>query len=125
MNDFSVLLVDDEEEFLEVMVKRLRKRGLHISKAKSGLEAIAKIKETDMDVVVLDVRMPEMGGIQTLKKIKTISPSTEVIMLTGHASLEIAVEGMELGAFDYLMKPVNIDELFYRMQDAYKKKALQ
>jgi DNA-binding NtrC family response regulator len=78
-----------------------------------------------VDVIVLDVRMPGMDGIQTLREIKKRYPLVEVIMLTGHASLEVAIEGMELGAFDYLMKPVDIDELLYKIQDAYKKKLIQ
>jgi DNA-binding NtrC family response regulator len=78
-----------------------------------------------VDVVVLDVKMPGMDGIQTLKAIKSMDPLVEVIMLTGHASVEVAIQGMELGAFDYLMKPMDIDELLYKVQDAYKKKALQ
>lgn len=78
-----------------------------------------------IDVVVLDVRMPGIGGIQTLREIKKKDPLMEVIMLTGHASVEVAIEGMELGAFDYLMKPADIDELFYKLQDAFKKKTIQ
>jgi DNA-binding NtrC family response regulator len=69
--------------------------------------------------------MPGMNGIQTLREIKKIDPLMEVIMLTGHASVEVAIEGMELGAFDYLMKPADIDELFYKLQDAFKKKSIQ
>jgi len=75
--------------------------------------------------VVLDVRMAGMDGIQTLRAVKSAHPLLEVIMLTGHASLEIAREGMQLGAFDYLMKPIDLDELLYKLEDAYKKKTLQ
>ena len=78
-----------------------------------------------MDVVLLDVRMAGMDGIQVLKKIKEDYPLVEVIMLTGHANTEVAIEGMELGAFDYLMKPVDFDELLYKLQDANKKKVIQ
>jgi DNA-binding NtrC family response regulator len=78
-----------------------------------------------VDVVILDVRMPGMDGIQTLREIKARYPLIEVIMLTGHASLEAAIQGMELGAFDYLMKPIDIDDLLYKAQDAYKKKWIQ
>ena len=125
MDDFNILLVDDETEFLETLVKRLKKRRLNISGVKSGEEALVIVGEKCIDVVVLDVRMPGIDGIQTLKEIKEINPLIEVIMLTGHASLEVAVEGMELGAFDYLMKPIDIDELLYKIEDAYKKKKLQ
>ncbi len=83
------------------------------------------MNQKPMDVVVLDVRMPGMDGIQALREIKQRYPLTEVIMLTGHASREVAIEGMELGAFDFLMKPIDIDELLYKLQDAYKKKFIQ
>jgi len=122
VSEFRVLLVDDEVEFLETLVKRLRKRKLEVKSASSGEEAVNIIASEPLDVVVLDVKMPGMDGIETLKKIKSLKPSLEVIMLTGHASVEVAVQGMELGAFDYLMKPMDIDELLYKLQDAYKKK---
>ena len=125
MKNFNVLLVDDEVEFLETLVKRLTKRELNISMAKNGKDALKIIAGKEIDVVVLDVRMPDMDGIQTLREIKKKDPLMEVIMLTGHASLEVAIEGMELGAFDYLMKPADIDELFYKLQDAFKKKIIQ
>jgi DNA-binding NtrC family response regulator len=125
VKNFNVLLVDDELEFLETLVKRLTKRGLNISTAKSGEDALKIIGGKGIDVAVLDVRMPGMDGIQTLRKIKKIEPLMEVIMLTGHASVEVAIQGMELGAFDYLMKPADIDELFYKLQDAFKKKTIQ
>jgi len=122
VNNFNVLLVDDELEFLATLVKRLTKRGLNISTAKNGEDALKIIGGKVIDVVVLDVRMPGIGGIQTLREIKKKDPLMEVIMLTGHARLEVAIEGMELGAFDYLMKPADIDELFYKLQDAFKEK---
>jgi DNA-binding NtrC family response regulator len=78
-----------------------------------------------VDVVVLDVRMPGMSGVDTLREIKSRHPRVEVIMLTGHASMDLAIEGMECGAFDYLTKPMDIDELLYKIQDAYKKKTIQ
>jgi DNA-binding NtrC family response regulator len=118
-------LVDDEVEFVETLVKRLRKRKVNTAAVGSGEEALQVLKQTPVDVVVLDVKMPGMDGIETLREIKKISPLVEVIMLTGHANMEVAIEGMELGAFDYLMKPMDIDELLYKLQDAYKKKWLQ
>src|SRR4030042_6493623 len=114
------MLVDDEKDFLETLCKRLVKRKLDVTSATGGREAIAKIEEMPVDVVVLDVRMPGMNGIETLKEIKRIRPSVEVIMLTAHADVQVAIEGMELGAFDYLMKPMEIDDLLYKLQDAYK-----
>ena len=122
LDEFNVLLVDDEAEFLETLVKRLRKRKLNATGVGSGEEALEILTERPIDVVVLDVKMPGMDGIETLRKIKNITPLVEVIMLTGHANMEVAIEGMELGAFDYLMKPMDIDELLYKLQDAYKKK---
>jgi DNA-binding NtrC family response regulator len=119
------LLVDDEKEFLVPLVKRLRRRKIEVHTAASGEEALETLAEEPVDVVVLDVRMPGMDGIQTLREIKIRDPGVEVIMLTGHASIEVAVEGMELGAFDYLMKPMNIDELVYKLQDAHKRKQLR
>jgi DNA-binding NtrC family response regulator len=124
MDEMSVLLVDDEKDFLEVLTKRLRKRKLRLVAANSGAEAIRAIQDTPIDVVVLDMRMPQMDGLETLREIKRINPVVEIIMLTGHADVEAAVEGMELGAFDYLIKPVDIDELLYKLQDAFKKKSM-
>lgn len=125
MDSFSTLFVDDEEEFLATVLKRLKKRNLEVMGANSGEEALEVLKSRHVDIVVLDVRMPGMDGIQTLRQIKKGFPLVEVLMLTGHANMEVAVEGMELGAFDYLMKPVEIDELLYKLQDAYKKKSIQ
>ena len=118
MNNFNVLLVDDELEFLATLVKRLTKRGLHISTAKNGEDALKIIGGKVIDVVVLDVRMPGIDGIQTLREIKKKDPLMEVIMLTGHASVEVAIEGMELGAFDYLTKPCELEALVQKIQQA-------
>lgn len=122
---FNVLLVDDEPDFLYPLVKRLAKRNLVIESAGSGQEALDIIQRKPIDVVVLDVKMPGMDGLQALRKIKVSNGLIEVIMLSGHASLDAAIEGMENGAFDYLMKPVDFDELFFKLQDAYKKKVIQ
>jgi DNA-binding NtrC family response regulator len=125
VDTFNVLLVDDEIEFLETLVKRLKKRNLTVHGVGSGEQAIEILKEIQVDVAVLDVKMPGMNGLETLRAIKSCHPSIEVIMLTGHANVEVAIEGMRLGAFDYLMKPMDIDELLYKLQDAYKKKQLR
>lgn len=124
MDELNVLLVDDESEFRETLVKRLRKRKLNAIGVQSGEEALEKLTEVPVDVVVLDVKMPGMDGIETLRQIKDKHPLVEVIMLTGHANMEVAIQGMELGAFDYLMKPMEIDELLYKVQDAHQKKNL-
>jgi DNA-binding NtrC family response regulator len=119
-----VLIVDDEVEFMETLVKRLRKRKLIADGVTCGEAALAKLKETAVDVVVLDVKMPGMSGLDALREIKKRYSLLEVVMLTGHANMEVALEGMEIGAFDYLMKPIGIDELIYKIQDAHKRKTL-
>jgi len=125
VGEIRVHLVDDEVEFLETLEKRLRKRNLQVSCSRSGEAALEFLVAHPVDVVVLDVKMAGISGIQTLREIKRRGPLVEVIMLTGHANIEVAIEGMELGAFDYLMKPVDIDDLLFKVQDAYKKKSLQ
>jgi len=125
LSDFKVLLVDDEVEFLETLIKRMQKRAVNAAGVQSGEEALATLDQNPADVVLLDVKMPGMDGIETLREIKKRYPLIEVIMLTGHANVEVAVQGMELGAFDYLMKPMDIDELLYKVEDAYKKKSIQ
>lgn len=125
MDRLNLLLVDDEEDFLETLLKRMKKRRVNVTGVKSGEEALERLDQDPADVVVLDVKMPGMDGIQALREIKRRYPLVEVIMLTGHANVEVAIQGMELGAFDYLMKPMDIDELLYKVQDAYKKKMIQ
>ena len=124
MTDFTVMLVDDEEEFLEPLAKRLEKRNLRVFKASNGETALEMIRQATVDVVALDVRMPAMDGIEVLQAIKAFDPAIEVIMLTGHASVEAAFEGLNKGAFDYLMKPVGIDDLMFKLQDAYKARTI-
>lgn len=124
MEDFTVLLVDDEKDFLRTIIKRLTRRGVKADGAFSGEEALAMLEAQPRDVVVLDVKMPGMDGLAVLKHIKTSWPTTEVIMLTGHASVDTAMEGMACGAFDYLMKPADLEDLLYKLEDAYRKKVL-
>jgi len=125
VDDPSVMIVDDEEDFLETLVKRLEKRDIKVIGAKSGEEALELLQKSPVDVVVLDVKMPGMDGIEALKEIKRRHPLVEVVLLTGHASTEVAIRGMELGAFDYLMKPIGMDELLYKVQDAYERVTIQ
>jgi DNA-binding NtrC family response regulator len=120
-----VLLVDDEKEFLEVLIRRLSKRQVKVDGVYSGEEALQYLQVRPIDVAVLDVKMPGMDGITLLREIKKFNPLIEVIMLTGHASLEVALEGMRFGAFDYLMKPAEIDELLYKIEDAHRAKTIQ
>jgi DNA-binding NtrC family response regulator len=120
-----VLLVDDEEQFVETLAMRLEARDFAVATAFSGDQALDYLKGNEADVVVLDVLMPGLSGIDTLGMMKKIRPLTEVIMLTGHATVETAIEGMKLGAFDYLMKPTEIDELVAKITRAQKRKAEQ
>ena len=120
----KILLVDDEAAFVDAMVKRLSKRDFELLTAYSGQEALDVLKrDDDVDVVILDVKMPGLDGIETLKKIKSKHPLVEVIMLTAHATVESAIEGMKLGAFDYLMKPAEIDELVDKVKKAQEIKS--
>jgi DNA-binding NtrC family response regulator len=121
----KVLFVDDETDFLETLMKRMKKRGVDVAGVGSGEQALDYLNNQPVDVIVLDVKMPGIGGINTLREIKKIDSLMEVIMLTGHASIEAAIEGMQLGAFDYLMKPADFDELFYKIQDAFKRRTIQ
>jgi DNA-binding NtrC family response regulator len=120
-----VLLVDDEAAFLEPMGKRLKKRGLKVQSALSGFDALDKLEEDDgktVDVVILDVKMPGMDGIETLRAIKRDHPLLEVVLLTAHGTVEAAIDGMKWGAFDFLMKPSDIDELVDKVEEACRKK---
>ena len=121
----KVLLVDDETSFVETLSRRLTLRRLEVHTAASAAEAFAFLDRDEADVVVLDVRMPGMGGIEATQEIRKTHPTVEVILLTGHASLEASLEGMTLGAFDYLLKPVSIDELIFKIEDAYRRRTLR
>jgi DNA-binding NtrC family response regulator len=122
----NVLLVDDEVPFVETMTKRLNKRDLQVSTAFSGAEALEKLgKQREVEVVILDVKMPGMDGIETLSEIKRTHPLVEVVMLTGHATVETAIEGMKLGAYDYLMKPCDMEILISKVGGAASRKRAQ
>lgn len=125
MANINVLIVDDEHEFLDMIVKRMRKRGITCEGIDNGEAAIERIKKGDIDVVLLDVKMPGLDGVETLREIKRLKPLIEVVMLTGHASVESGIEGMKLGAFDYLMKPMELEPLLEKLHDAYERKAIQ
>ena len=121
-----IMLVDDEVAFVETMAKRLDKRNIETLSAHSGKECLETLKtHQNLDVIVLDVKMPGMDGLETLKEIKTAYPLIEVIMLTGHATVESGIDGMKLGAFDFLMKPCDIEELASKVVDAANKKRAQ
>jgi two-component system, OmpR family, response regulator len=125
MEKFRILIVDDEADFLETILKRLKARKIEASGVESGYKALDFLDDRDVDVVILDVKMPGMDGIETLREIKKRKPLVEVIMLTGHASVESGIQGMQLGAFDYVMKPVALDELLEKVRQAYERKVIQ
>ena len=122
----NILLVDDEVPFVEAITRRLVKRNLQVSSAFSGMEALERLgKDSAVEVVILDVKMPGMDGIETLREIKKRHPLVEVVMLTGHATVETAIDGMKLGAFDYLMKPCEIETLVSKVSEAAARKRKQ
>ncbi len=118
METFRVLLVDDEREFVTTLGERLEIRGLTVRIAYDGPEALKALEVEPFDVVVLDVRMPGVSGLEILKRMKTSRPDVPVILLTGHSATRDGIEGMRLGAFDYLMKPIDIDRLLEKMREA-------
>ena len=120
-----VLIVDDEKEFVELVSQRLTMRDYDVTAAFSGEEALETVKKYNFDIVVLDVLMPGINGIETLREIKRIKPLTEVILLTGHAAVDTAIEGMKLGAYDYLTKPCEISDLVTKLNKAHDRKAEQ
>ena len=123
MDFFRVLIVDDEEDFLETLVNRLKKRNIDTTGVVSGEEALDVMRKKLFDVVILDVKMPGgMDGIETLREMKKIQPLAEVLLLTGHASVETSIDGMKLGAFDYLLKPIKLEELLTKLAQAFEKK---
>ncbi|MCF8050142.1 MAG: response regulator [Desulfobacterales bacterium] len=123
MTTSAIMLVDDEVSFVEAISKRMGKRGMEPVSAFSGEECLELLKSNEhIDVIILDVKMPGMGGIETLKIVKQKYPLIEVIMLTGHATMETAIEGIKMGAYDYLMKPCEMDELLHKVNSAAKKK---
>ena len=123
MQNPNILIVDDEGDFLETLMNRLRKRKIGTIGCASGEEAVRLAKEHKFDVVILDIKMPGgMDGIETLREIKRIRPESEVILLTGHASLETSVEGMKQGAYDYLLKPIRLEDLLEKLVQALERK---
>ena len=117
-----ILLVDDEERFRTNLQKMLDAQGLTVRAAGSGAEALEELKRSPCDVIVLDIRMPGMDGLSTLKEIKSINPEVEVIILSRHASMAAAMEINRLGGYDYLMKPCPLEELLLKIEAAYEKK---
>jgi len=122
MEAMKIMLVDDEERFLSTTQKLLTKKGIDVVTAASGAEALETLNHKYIHVVILDVKMPGMDGNETLKKIKRQFPLVEVIMLTGHATVESAIDGLKSGATDYLMKPTEIDDLIAKAREAFRKR---
>lgn len=120
----KVLLVDDEEEFTSTLAERMERRGVNIDTAASGMDAIKKAGEKSYDAIVLDLKMPEMDGIETLKQLRKINPDLQVILLTGCGSIEKGVEAVKLGAMDFLEKPADIKKLMEKIKTASDKKML-
>lgn len=117
-----ILIVDDEERFRFTLAKLLKIRELDVTTLGSGPEALEALKQESYDVIVLDVRMPGMDGIETLAEIKKLNPNIEVIILTGHASVDAAVDIMKLGGYDYLLKPCSVEELIEKIEAAFERK---
>lgn len=120
-----VLLVDDEEEFVEALGQRLEIRDFDVTTALNGADALRRIEDKEIDLVILDVQMPGADGVEVLQKIKELKPLIEVIMLTGHATVQTAIDGMKLGAFDFLLKPIETEELVETINRAFSRKAEQ
>jgi DNA-binding NtrC family response regulator len=118
----KVLIADDEERFRNTMCKLLTLKGLTACAVGSGPEAIDEIKRNSYDVLILDVRMPEMNGVQVLAEVKKIDPELAVIIMTGYASVDTAKDIMSLGAYDYMLKPYSTDELMEKIEAAYDRK---
>jgi DNA-binding NtrC family response regulator len=114
----KVLLVDDDQAFLAILSERMRNRGMFVTTAPSAVEALKKLGEETYDAVLLDLMMPEMGGIEALKLMVSMRPEIQVIFLTGHPSVSIGVEAMKLGAVDFMPKPVDITELIEKIKQA-------
>ncbi|WP_419786848.1 response regulator [Pseudodesulfovibrio sp.] len=125
MDRVKVLVVDDETDFLKLIKRRLEKRNVEVAVAPGGREALEYLADNSADVVILDVRMPGMSGMETLKEIRKRHRETEVIMLTGHGSMQSGIEGISHGAYDYVLKPFNIDDLLDRIRAACERSRLK
>jgi two-component system OmpR family response regulator len=118
MPPLRILIVDDEEELVSILIERLKFRGFDVRGAGGGLEALEFSRDADFDVAVIDVKMPEINGIETMRRLKAVRPHTRVILLTGHGSHLEGDEGMAAGAYDYLEKPIDIENLVERIKSA-------
>ncbi len=122
MKEFKVLMVDDEEDFVKTLSERMQMRDLESNVALSGEQALQQVAEDIPDVMVLDLKMPGIDGLEVLRRVKKLYPNIPVVILTGHGSEKDENEARRLGAFDYLQKPVDIEKLIKTLRKAYKKK---
>ena len=120
----KVLLVDDEVEFLDTLSERMRTRGMEVATANTGIEALQKVEKEAYDVIILDLMMPGVDGLEALKILKAKRPELQVILLTGHATVEKGIEAMKLGAMDFLEKPADLSLLTEKIKKAQAKKML-
>jgi DNA-binding NtrC family response regulator len=118
----DVLLVDDEEQFLKVLSQRLEGRGIKVNTSTSGEDALKRVEEKDFDAIILDLAMPGMSGIETLKRIRSENPDVQIIMLTGHSSVEKGVEAIKAGAVDFLEKPADLNKIMEKISEAKRKR---
>jgi two-component system OmpR family response regulator len=125
MKIIRLLLVDDEEDFRTALADRLKRRNMDVTDAGSGEEAIEIIGKKSFDVAIVDIKMPGMDGIETLRRIRKIDPLIEVILLTGHASVEAGVEGIKYGAYDFIIKPCSVDYLMVKVDDAFRRRVIE
>jgi DNA-binding NtrC family response regulator len=122
LEKMKLMLVDDEERYLLTTAKLMEKKGIDVITAQSGEQALEMLKTHDVHVVILDIKMPGMDGFKTLRAIKTLYPPVEVIFFTGHATMDSAIEGLQFGAFDYIMKPADIDDIVNKAYEAFEKR---
>ena len=120
----KVLLIDDEKDFLEVMSERMQNRDIDVTTASSARDALALVEKESYDAIILDLQMPEMDGLQALERLKAINPDLQVILLTGHATVEKGVQAMKLGATDVLEKPADIQTLTEKIRKAHARKII-
>lgn len=120
--EMNVLVVDNEKGFASILADHLKTKMINAGSVYSGRDALSTVMEFKPDVIILDIQMPDMSGVEVLTRIKESDPAIEIIVLTGNGSFDVGIECMQLGAFDYLMKPVDLDQLLETIESAYLKK---
>ena len=122
MEKLKLMLVDDEKRYLQTTAKLMGKKGIDVVTAESGEQALDLLKTLDVHVVILDIKMPGMDGFKTLRAIKTLYPPVEVVLLTGHTTMDSAIDGLQFGAFDYVMKPADVEDIVNKAYEAFEKR---